>query len=141
MPTPIQTKRARDLRKSMTVTERRLWSHLRGHKLDGWKFRRQHPIGDYVVDFVCLAAHLVIELDGSSHDNEAQFDYDEGRQAWLESQGYKVLRFSADSAGGDYLEGVWDTIQFELEQSANLRHPHLAALKRGLSSPPGGGEG
>jgi 5-methyltetrahydrofolate--homocysteine methyltransferase len=108
----------------MTDTEHRLWSHLRGHQLDGWKFRRQHPIGEYVVDFVCLAAGLVIELDGASHDHEVQFDYDERRQSWLESQGYKVLRFSAESDAEDYLEGVWETIQFELTQSANTRRPH-----------------
>jgi very-short-patch-repair endonuclease len=73
----------------MTATEGRLWSHLRRRQLDGWKFRRQAPIGDYIVDFVCLAARLVIELDGSTHD-EKKFDYDQRRQAWLESEGYKV---------------------------------------------------
>lgn len=108
----------------MTDTEHRLWSHLRGHQLDGWKFRRQHPIGEYVVDFVCLAAGIVVELDGASHDHEVQFNYDERRQSWLESQGYKVLRFSADSDAVDYLEGVWETIQFELTQSTNTRRPH-----------------
>ena len=106
----------------MTDTEWRLWSQLRGHQLDGWKFRRQHPIGDYVVDFACLAAGLIVELDGSSHD-DVKFQYDEERQAWLEAQGYKVLRFSAESDKEDYLEGVWETIQVELEKSTSSRRP------------------
>ncbi len=97
----------------MTASERRLWSHLRLRQLDGWKFRSQAPIGDYVVDFVCLAARLVIELDGSTHD-ELRVDYDQRRQAWLESQGYKVLRFSADYDDMDPLDGVVETIYLEL---------------------------
>lgn len=107
----------------MTVSERRLWLKLRGRQLDGWKFRRQHPIGDYVVDFYCPAARLVIELNGSSHDHEVQFVYDERRQAWLESQGYRVLRLSADYPEMDPLEGVWDAIHFELTQIASSGAP------------------
>ena len=112
----------------MTLTEWRLWCLLRGHKLNGWKFRRQHPIGEYVVDFACLAAGLVVELDGAAHDHERQSDYDDRRQAWLESQGYKVLRFSADYPEGDYLEGVWETIERELSQTAP-RGPHRRAAE------------
>ena len=106
---------SRRLRKNMTDTEVRLWSHIRRRQIDGWKFRRQHPIGEYIVDFYCPAARLVIELDGSSHDHEVQFAYDQARQRWLEAKGYKVLRFSADSDKEDYLEGVWESIQYELE--------------------------
>jgi very-short-patch-repair endonuclease len=83
--------------------------------MDGWKFRRQAPIGPYVVDFVCYAARLVVELDGSSHD-EVRFDYDEGRQAWLESQGFKVLRLSVDYPEMDPLEGAWETIDQALSE-------------------------
>src|SRR6266850_61571 len=89
------TKRAQELRRNMTKTEFRLWSRLRGRQMDGWKFRRQAPIGEFIVDFYCPAAKLVVELNGDSHNNEAQFDRDNRRQAWLESQGYRVLRFSA----------------------------------------------
>jgi very-short-patch-repair endonuclease len=99
----------------MTVTERRLWSHLSNRQLDGWKFRRQVPIGAYFVDFLCNAAKLVIELDGSTHD-ELRFEYDQRRQAWLESQGYRVLRFSADYPDQDLLDGVVETIWLELER-------------------------
>jgi very-short-patch-repair endonuclease len=82
--------------------------------MDGWKFRRQAPIGPYVVDFVCFAARLVVELDGDSHD-EVQFDYDERRQTWLESQGFKVLRLSGDSES-DPLEGAWEAIDLALSE-------------------------
>jgi very-short-patch-repair endonuclease len=109
----------------MTVTERRLWLKLRGRQMDGWKFRRQAPIGDYIVDFYCAAARLVIELNGESHGHEVQFDYDQRRKAWLESRRYKVLTFSALYPEMDYLEGVWDTIDLELS-----RIPTRAPLPR-----------
>src|SRR6476646_9384175 len=98
---------ARELRKNLTQTEARLWLKLQGRKMEGWKFRRQAPIGPYIADFYCPAARLVIELDGSSHDHEDQAEYDERRQRWLEARGLRVLRLSADNPNGDYLEGVW----------------------------------
>ena len=98
----------------MTGTEQRLWAHLRGRKVEGWKFRRQHPIGEYIVDFACPAARLVVEVDGYSHGFEAQLNYDESRQRWLESQGYKVLRFSGDYLEQHFLESVVATIYREL---------------------------
>jgi very-short-patch-repair endonuclease len=110
----------------MTVSEVRLWSMLRRRQIEGWKFRRQAPIGEYIVDFYCPAARLVIELDGSSHDNEVQFGYDQNRQRWLESQGYKVLRFSADYPEEDYLAGVVEAIDFELERFADSGAPSRA---------------
>jgi very-short-patch-repair endonuclease len=97
--------------------------------MDGWKFRRQAPIGPYVVDFVCFAARLVVELDGSSHD-EMRFDYDEGRQAWLESQGFKVLRLSADYPEIDPLEGAWETIHLALTEVPRAVAPS-PRLRRG----------
>ncbi len=77
----------------MTDAERRLWSRLRHEQL-GVKFRRQHPIGSYVLDFACLAPKLVIEVDGSQHFD--QQSYDARRDAWLVSQGFQVLRFWAN---------------------------------------------
>jgi len=97
----------------MTVSEQRVWSHLRRRQVDGWKFRRQAPIGDYIVDFLCIAARLVVELDGSSHD-ETRSEYDQRRQQWLESHGYKVLRFSSDYPEDDPIDGVVETIYLEL---------------------------
>ena len=106
----LRTKRARALRNNMTGTERRLWAHLRGRRLEGWKFRRQHPIGEYIVDFYCPAARLVIELDGYSHSFDQQIAYDEARQRWLEFQDYKVLRFASDYGEQHFIERVVETI-------------------------------
>ena len=88
---PSTRRNARDLRRNPTEAERTLWRHLRQRHVAGRKFRRQHPIGRYVLDFVCLETKLVIELDGGQHaDREAE---DQGRTAWLEARGYRVLRF------------------------------------------------
>ena len=123
---PLKTRLARNLRKNMTYTEVRLWLKLKGRQLDGWKFRRQTPIGPYIVDFYCPAARLVVELNGASHQTEEQFDHDERRRRWLESRGFKVLTFSAYYPADDYLDGVWDTIQLALEQVPNPRPSHRA---------------
>ena len=82
---------ARDLRNNGTEAEKRLWRHLRGRQLNGFKFRRQRPMGKYICDFVCLDAGLVVELDGSQHVTDTP--YDEARDACLRAHGYRVLRF------------------------------------------------
>jgi len=84
---------AKQLRKNMTDAERALWRQLRSRQLSGHKFRRQQPIGKYIVDFVCLEKRLVIELDGGQHAEDAQAQNDSQRTAWLEQNGYRVLRF------------------------------------------------
>jgi len=112
----------------MNLIERRLWSYLRGRQLDGWKFRRQVPIGPYFVDFVCLAARLVVEMDGESHDSEAQVVHDDQRQEWLESQGYTVLRFSDDYRDDNVLKGVVETILLALKE---LPTPSSPPARRG----------
>lgn len=81
---------AKELRRNMTDAERVLWKHLRAHRLNGHKFRRQHPIGPYIVDFVNVGAMLIVEADGGQHNGNR---YDENRDAWLKAQGFKVLRF------------------------------------------------
>lgn len=83
--------RAKELRARQTMIEQRLWYHLRAHRFMGLKFKRQKPIGRYIVDFVCLECRLVIEIDGGQHAE--QTDYDQVRDAWLRSEGYTVLRF------------------------------------------------
>ncbi|MBI5120438.1 MAG: endonuclease domain-containing protein [Rhodospirillales bacterium] len=88
METP--TGKARGLRQSMTDAERRLWSLLRGRNLGGFKFRRQHPCGPYVLDFACVERTLAVEADGGQH---AQNEADGRRTKWLESQGWQVVRF------------------------------------------------
>lgn len=82
---------ARTLRNNPTDVERLLWRHLRFWQLDGYKFRRQQPLGNYIVDFVCLKRRLIIELDGGQHAE--QFNYDAARDAWLRREGFTILRF------------------------------------------------
>lgn len=84
---------AQQLRKKPTDAERLLWQHLRLKQIENFKFRRQHPIGKYIVDFICLEADLIIELDGGQHNTNENTNADLVRTAWLESQGLKVLRF------------------------------------------------
>ena len=82
---------ARTLRKNLTDAEKRLWQKINRRQIGSVKFRRQHPIGEYIVDFVCLERNLIVELDGGQH--AAQVSYDKKRTAWLESRGYRVMRF------------------------------------------------
>ncbi|HLX27643.1 MAG TPA: endonuclease domain-containing protein [Casimicrobiaceae bacterium] len=85
---------ARHLRTESTDAERRVWWLLRNRRLLGCKFRRQHPIGPFFVDFACVERRLIIELDGGQHTERAQ--YDSQRTSWLESRGWRVLRFWND---------------------------------------------
>jgi very-short-patch-repair endonuclease len=81
---------AKRLRPNPTNAENALWCHLRAHRLQGHKFKRQQPLGRYIVDFVCVAGRIIVEVDGSQHmDSKA----DAERDAWLNSQGFQVLRF------------------------------------------------
>ncbi len=89
-PLPTRTRdNAKRLRREMTDAERRLWKHLRAGRLEGFKFRRQHPVPPYVLDFCCVEVGLAIELDGSQH-SEAR---DASRSRYLESQGWRIVRF------------------------------------------------
>ena len=85
------TKVAKNLRKRPTDAETLLWSHLRGRRLHGLKFRRQQPVGNYIVDFVCLEEGVIVEVDGSQHAAEKATD--QRRDKWLEEEGFKVVRF------------------------------------------------
>ena len=87
----MTTARARRLRKDSTEAERAIWRRIRDRQLDGHKFRRQQPVGAFILDFVCLERKLVVELDGGQHAGQVSKDAE--RTAWLESQGFRVLRF------------------------------------------------
>jgi very-short-patch-repair endonuclease len=89
---PIILERARKKRKEPTKAEKLLWQRLRRKQIGGCKFRRQHPIGRYIVDFYCHEARLIIEVDGDVHAFQEEYDAD--RQAALEEQGCRVVRFS-----------------------------------------------
>ncbi|MHB1398362.1 MAG: endonuclease domain-containing protein [Trichloromonadaceae bacterium] len=92
MERPINlTQAAKQLRQNSTDAERLLWQHLRGKRLNGLKFRRQEQIGRYIADFVCYEKGIIIEADGGQHAVEKKMDED--RTSWLNSQGFRVLRF------------------------------------------------
>jgi very-short-patch-repair endonuclease len=112
------------LRKRATDAENRLWFHLKGKNFEGIKFRRQEPIGDYIVDFVAFEKRLVIEVDGGQHAEEEK-DKDMRRDAWLNSQGFRVLRFWNNEVLQN-LEGVMETIRVNC-----LRHPPLTPPIKG----------
>jgi len=101
---------ARNLRKSMTEAETRLWFHLRRAQLGGFRFRKQHPVGPYVADFACVEHKLIVELDGSQHLDSS---HDHDRDAYLRGQGFRVLRFWNDDAllrTGDVLAAIWTAL-------------------------------
>lgn len=99
-PTDATTlSRARRLRRAATGPEAALWRILRGHRLGGLKFRRQHPIGPYIADFHCASAKLVIELDGMSHDDTA--DSDARRTKYMQQAGIRVVRILNDDVLAD----------------------------------------
>jgi very-short-patch-repair endonuclease len=105
---------ARDNRRFMTAAETLLWSRLRAHRMVGHKFRRQHAIGRYIVDFVCLQSRLVIEVDGGTHAEPSREALDEERTAFLERLGFRVRRFWNDDIFTN-LEGIGEAIFEELE--------------------------
>ena len=91
---PKTLAKAHDLRMDMTIQEKILWQKLRNKKVLGFKFRRQHAIAQFIADFYCHKAKLVIEIDGGYHLDEAQKEYDQNRTDELGNYGIKVLRFS-----------------------------------------------
>ena len=100
--------KARELRRNQTPAEALMWSALRRRQLDGFHFRRQYSQGRYIFAFVCLAAKLVVEIDGPSHDQTVE--YDDQRTRYMERQGFQVIRFSNDDVHRN-LEGVTETIR------------------------------
>jgi very-short-patch-repair endonuclease len=99
---------AKSLRKRLTNTERILWKHLRAKQIEGNKFRRQEPIGKYIVDFVCHEKRIVIEVDGSQHSIDKAIDKE--RDEWLKEQGYEVMRFWNNEVL-ENIEGVLEVIR------------------------------
>ena len=87
------TEKARFLRKNMTKQEKILWQFLRKKTINNLKFRRQYPIGNYIVDFICNEKKLIIEIDGGQHNENKNIIHDQERTKYLENKGYKVIRF------------------------------------------------
>ncbi len=117
----ILTPRARELRTHDTRAEARLWQALRNRNLGGWKWKRQVPRGPYIVDFLCVEAGLIVEVDGATHNEDHEIDYDERRTAYLNTLGLKVLR-------------VTNTGVFEDTNSICLWILEACELSRGLGA-------
>jgi very-short-patch-repair endonuclease len=122
----MASERARTLRKTMSDAERKLWYALRAKRLGGARFRRQHPIGRYVADFVCLERRVIVEVDGGQHTEDGRIERDARRDRWLEEQGYRVLRVPTVEVYRNIV-GVLDTIWGALQEAPASRdepHPH-----------------
>jgi very-short-patch-repair endonuclease len=127
----VSVAQAKKLRSNMTDAERRLWYRLRAHRFDGHKFKRQVPVGPYVVDFACLGRKLIVEVDGGQH---AESQSDVTRDAYLKSLGFGVLRFWNNDVLKN-TQGALEVILSTLEES-----PSPGAL-RAPPSPPAGERG
>ncbi len=125
---PTVLARCRKLRSDSTDAERRLWSCLRDRQLAGFKFRRQYPVGRFILDFYCHEARLAVELDGGQHDEESNIVYDEKRTRLIEAEGVTVLRFW-NSDVFENLQGVLETILDVLE-TLTERDPHPTLSQR-----------
>jgi very-short-patch-repair endonuclease len=128
-----QRSNAKRLRRTMTRAETLLWRYLKAHHVDGLGFRRQVPMANYVVDFVCHAEWVVVELDGASHDFEERMERDRVRDRWLAPRGYVVLRFTDQDVLSN-LEGVVTVIR----ETANARRdapPSLSLPRKGGGNP------
>src|SRR5438045_6890866 len=120
---------ARRLRANQTGAEMKLWRELRKLETKGTHFRRQVPVGSYVADFACLASRLVIELDGSQHGEEPGKSKDDERTRWLETEGYRVLRFWNNDITSN-LNGVLETIYAALYGSHDADTTTLTHSRR-----------
>jgi very-short-patch-repair endonuclease len=129
---PMPSTFARKLRADATEAEIRLWSKLRRKQLDGFRFRRQQPMGDYIVDFFCPEADLIIEVDGGQHVDESPV-----RADWLARRGYRVMRFWNNEVLAN-TDGVLETILDALQASRTRRDPNKkkSPPPKNKSSPP-----
>ena len=134
-----RTVRSRDLRQRQTYAENKLWQAIRSGRLDGLKFRRQHPISRYFADFACEKARLVIELDGGVHEDDDQASYDLVRQREIESLGWFVVRFLNDEVVHEFTK-VLDAVKAQARMATSIT-PHPPARDASGSLPLPLGEG
>jgi very-short-patch-repair endonuclease len=123
--------KARILRRNQTEAEAALWRKLRGRGLDGYKFRRQVPVGPYVADFLCKEAMLIIEIDGGQHAE--QVEYDRFREDFLKTHCYHVVRFWNNEVLNN-LDGVLETLTLTLSQREREVKDGLSQRARGLGN-------
>ncbi|MBN8960457.1 MAG: endonuclease domain-containing protein [Rhizobiales bacterium] len=125
-----QRGRAKQLRQVMTPAETLLWRYLKANRVDGLGFRRQVPFKNYIIDFACLSAKLIIELDGPSHDFHAQQKADATRDAFFVAEGFQVLRFTNQDVMSN-LEGVVEAIRLAASSCTNGSPPSLPLPHKG----------
>jgi very-short-patch-repair endonuclease len=124
-----QRRFARRLRQQATDAETRLWYHLRGRRLEGFRFRRQHPIGPYFADFACLEVGLIVELDGGQHNTHTGVAHDTIRSDVLAARGFEILRFWNNDVLQN-TQGVLDVISRRLRQRLRTLTRPAADLSR-----------
>ena len=111
---------ARNLRKNSTIQERRLWNLLKNRQFYNLKFKRQQPVGNYIADFICKEAKIIIEIDGGQHNESKNIDYDKTRTEFLNNLGYKVIRFW----NNEIYENI-DGVMLRLKEEINPHQEHL----------------
>lgn len=109
------------MRSNMPIAELKLWAEIKGKQLEGVKFRRQHPISRYIVDFYAAQLKLVVEVDGDTHDEKKE--YDARRTDFLKQKGYDVLRFTNEEIHQD-LEGVLEILREKCKKQKKDADPH-----------------
>jgi len=115
----VKVERSRELRQSMTPAEKLLWERLRGSQLDGLRWRRQQVIDGFIVDFYCHSATIIIELDGSAHKNQAE--YDTARDDALAQKGLRILRFTNTDVETN-IDSVLDQVRAACQQRINSKY-------------------
>lgn len=115
---------AKQMRAGQTPAEKLLWKYLRAHRFHGLKFKRQKPMGGYIVDFVCMEKYLIVELDGAHHLQ--QQEYDAERSKWFQAQGFRVLRFWNQEVSSDI-----DSVLAKIADLALFPSPSPAKRERG----------
>ncbi|RYY39577.1 MAG: endonuclease domain-containing protein [Chitinophagaceae bacterium] len=108
---------AKENRKSPTAAEAKLWKHIKNRQIDGFKFRRQHVVDRYIPDFICIDVRLIVEVDGSIHEEEEQRKYDLERTSDLEALGFKLIRFTNEQVL-EHTRVVLDEIRRALHECA-----------------------
>ena len=119
-----RTEKSRQLRKNMTSQERKLWSIIRNRQFFGYRFRRQFPIGHYIVDFVSREKKIIIEIDGGQHNERQNIEYDKIRTGYLKSEGYRVIRFWNNEIDNN-IDGVYEKLKeiFEIGDQITPSQP------------------
>ena len=121
--------RAKQLRKNATDAEKYFWTHIRNRQLEGWKFRRQLPVGRYIVDFACPELRLIVEIDGGQHAERIRYDL--ARTRFLQSKGYQVVRFWNNEVLGN-IEGVLEALTLTLSPRERELKNSSSQRERGL---------